>query len=98
MKRLTLIKAAADFAFAHYQDGPVTLVIESATAFKAADGSDDDFQIWTNEVNMAIAKFNLTAKQKLPSEIKAAQAAAQTAEPAAPAISPNVAAAVTPKQ
>jgi hypothetical protein len=88
MKRIQLVKAAIDFAFAHYQDGAVTLAIESATVFKALPGADEDFQLWQGAVAQSIAQFSMASKQKLPSEIKA------QSEPVAQV---SNAAAVTPK-
>ena len=87
MKRIQLVKAAIDFAFAHYQDGAVTLAIESATVFKALSGADEDFHLWQGAVAQSIAQF-MASKQKLPSEIKA------QSEPVAQV---SNAAAVTPK-
>jgi hypothetical protein len=87
MKKLTFTKAAIDFAFAHFQDGPVTLAIESATAFKALPGADEDFQIWQNIVNQNIMQAKMASAQRLPSEINAIQTGGVTTT-----VSPNVSA------
>ena len=79
MKRLQLIKAATEFAFAHYTDGAVDQVIESATAFKAAGGVDEDFAIWQSYVTQGIQVASVASRQLLPSEVKLAQAEASKA-------------------
>lgn len=68
MKKLTLVKAAIDFSFAHYADGPSTLAIESATAFQTAKSDDKDFSIWQTTVSQYVQMAKQLAAQKLPSE------------------------------
>ena len=69
MKRLILIKAAIDFAYTNYQAGAIELAEKSIAAFKAANGQDQDLQIWTNSVNQNVAQFKQLSAQKLPSEV-----------------------------
>jgi hypothetical protein len=69
MKRLELIKAAIDFAYANYQAGAIELAEKSIAAFKVADGKDADLPIWTNSVNQNVAQFKQLSAQKLPSEV-----------------------------
>lgn len=84
MKKLNLMKAAMDFAFASYGAGAVDLAEKSVAAFKAAGGTDPDLDMWNNQVKQSVTQFKQFAAQKLPSEVFAARAAAPETETAAP--------------
>jgi hypothetical protein len=48
MKKIDLIKAAIDFAFANYKSDAITFAESSIAAFKAAGGQASDLGIWTH--------------------------------------------------
>jgi hypothetical protein len=95
MKRLALIKAAIDFAFANYQANAIELAQKSIAAFVSENGQPADLTIWTNTVSQQVVQCTLMARQKLPSEIAEAQVEAQ-ADPK-PAVSNAAAVSAEPK-
>lgn len=98
MKKLNLIKAAIDFAFANYAAGNVELAEKSIAAFKAAGGADADLEVWNNQVKQSVTGFKQFARQKLPSEVLPAAKVEGEEAPAAPASNATAAANVPPAE
>ena len=89
MKRITLVKAAIDFAYANYSEGAISMATKSLAAFVAAGGQDLDLTIWNNAVSQNVQQAAQLAKQKLPSEILA-QLVPTSPGAATEAVSPKV--------
>jgi hypothetical protein len=89
MKKLTLWKSASDFAFANVGvTNAVTLQQDGTAAFIAGGFDQADLATWNQIASQQRQQFISLQKQKLPSEIAAANApkADPVAEaPAAPA-------------
>lgn len=92
MKKLALMKASIDFAYANYNEGAIKLASSSLAAFVAAGGQDADLTVWNQKVAVSVAEATQFARQKLPSEIPSPNPAAQPASNATAAtVAPEVA-------
>lgn len=84
MKKLTLWKAANDFAFANVEtNNAITLQQGSLSAFVAGGFDQADLGIWNQAVTGQLQVFRQMSKQKLPSENIAAVKPEPTMPPAA---------------
>ena len=71
MKKLALMKAASDFAFANYgETDKVKLAQASLSAFSAGGFDAQDLDVWNSAVNMSTRMWSQASMSYLPSEAK----------------------------
>ena len=84
MKKLVLLKAASDFAFANIgTTDKLKLAEASLAAFSAGVFDSADLDVWQSSVSSSLRTWQMVQNQKLPSEVIASQPA-QPPKPAAP--------------
>jgi len=72
MKKLVLMKAASDFAFANYgETDKVKFAQASLSAFSAGGFDAQDLDVWNSAVNMSTRMWSQASMSYLPSEAKA---------------------------